>query len=179
VPRRIDVLRPVARALALLLLAGCSSAPAPNPPTVVLAAIPPEPSPAPAGVASAASSARSKKELTPIAWVDSEPTARARARREGLPLLIWVRAGWEAASLEMERRIWTEPVVIEAARPFVALRLDVTETEGDSERYAERYAVSMVPTTILFAPGGRRVETLTGLRDPAALAAALRAASAP
>jgi thiol:disulfide interchange protein len=146
---------------------------------VVLGTAPPEPAPAPSRVASAASSARSKKDLTSIAWLDSEPTARARARREGLPLLVWFHAEWDAASAQMARSVWTDPAVIEAARPFVALRLDVTETEGDSERYAERYAIRAVPTTILFAPGGSRVETFTGTVDPSHLVIALRAAAVP
>ena len=67
--------------------------------------------------------------------------------------------------------------MIAAARPFVALRLDVTETEGDAERYAERYEIKGVPTVVLFGAGGRRVEALVGFRDPAELAAALRAAA--
>ena len=130
-------------------------------------------------MASSTSGGPKQEELAPIDWVHSERDALARARRTGRPLLVWIRAGWETASLEMERRSWTDPAVIQAARPFIALRLDMTETEGDAERYAERYDVKMVPTTILFGLGGRQMQTLTGFQDAAVLAAALRAAAAP
>jgi thiol:disulfide interchange protein DsbD len=75
----------------------------------------------------------------------------------------------------MERRVWTDPRVVAAARPFVALRLDMTDTEGDAERLAERYEVVGMPATVLFDARGQRVKSLLGYRDPAELAAALRA----
>jgi len=112
-----------------------------------------------------------------MAWETSEPAARERARRGGRPLLVWVRAEWAVSALEMERTTWSDPRVLEAARPFVALRLDVTSAEGDAERYAERYQVTGMPTTVLIDARGNRVAGLTGYQDAALLAAALRSAS--
>jgi thiol:disulfide interchange protein len=162
--------------LVLAALSGCSSPPAPAPPTIVLAgeaptSSAPPPEPVDAGVPR-------KRVVTAIAWIDSEPEAWGRARRTGQPLLLWIRAGWDAATLEMERKVWTDPAVIAAARPFVQLRIDMTETDGDAELYAQKYDVQGLPTTLLFAAGGRRVAAFTGMRDPAALADALRAAAA-
>ena len=56
--------------------------------------------------------------------------------------------------------------------PFVALRLDVTEASGDAERYAERYQVTAMPTTVLLDARGARV-ALVGYQGAEALAAAL------
>ncbi len=121
--------------------------------------------------------ARAPAAAAPIAWETSEPAARERARRSGRPLIVWVRADWAVAALEMERTSWADPRVAAAARPFVALRLDVSEAEGDAERYAERYQVTGLPTTVLVDARGVRVAGLVGYQDGERLASALRAAA--
>ena len=160
---------------ATLALAAPACAPvAPPPLTLVIGTSAPAVAPS-----SSAMPSSSPKVVAPIAWETSEPAARERARHAGLPLLVWVRAEWDAGSLEMERKTWADPRVIEAARPFVALRLDVTVTEGDAERYAERYDVTGVPMTILFDGSGHRVAAFLGSRDAPSLAAALHRAAGP
>jgi thiol:disulfide interchange protein len=94
-----------------------------------------------------------------------------------MPMIVWARADWAAPALEMERRVWTDPEVVAAARPFVALRLDLTEAEGDAERLAERYAVTGMPMTVILDARGNRVAGLFGFQNAAALAAALRRAA--
>jgi thiol:disulfide interchange protein len=138
-----------------------------SPPAVELSA---EPS-------TAAAPGHAPRAARPIAWEASEPAARERARRVGLPLIVWVRADWDAATLEMERMVWEDPGVRGAARPFVALRLDVTDAEGDAERYAERYGLVGMPATILFDARGQRVAAFFGFRDAPTIAEALRRAS--
>jgi thiol:disulfide interchange protein DsbD len=122
-------------------------------------------------------SVRAPRIAGPIAWETSEPAARERARRAELPLVVFARAEWDAAGLEMERRVWTDPRVVAAARPFVMLRLDLTAAEGDAERYAERYDVRGLPTIVFFDGRGRRVAALFGLQDPDRLVEALHDAA--
>jgi thiol:disulfide interchange protein len=156
----------------IVALAACSPTQA-TPPTVLIGGGAPVSSAAPTA-SRTASPTSPKKEAGPIAWMESEPAARDRARRTKLPLIVWVRASWDAATMEMERKVWTDPRVLEAARPFVALRLDVTDTDGYAERYAEQYEVRGVPTIVLYDARGRRVDAFIGSRDPADLVAALR-----
>jgi thiol:disulfide interchange protein DsbD len=118
-----------------------------------------------------------KRPAPPIVWETSEPAARDRARRAGLPLLVWVRADWDAAGLEMERTTWLDPKVREAARPFVALRLDVSAAEGDAQRYAERYEVSQLPMIVLFDARGQRAAALLGYQNPERVVDALHRAA--
>ncbi|MEP7121246.1 MAG: thioredoxin family protein [Byssovorax sp.] len=113
----------------------------------------------------------------PIAWMSSERDARDRARRQNLSLLIYVRADWAAACLEMERTAWLDPRVGAATRPFVALRLDVTEAEGDAELYAQRYGVNGVPEILVIDPLGRTVARSAGARSADALVSLLRDAA--
>jgi thiol:disulfide interchange protein len=166
--------RPLGFAL-ITTLTACSSERA-LPPTIVIASGAPAPPVEPA-TASSSTQERAPRQAPPIAWETSEAGARERARRVGLPLLVWVRADWDAASLEMERKTWADLRVREVARPFVALRLDVTEAAGDAERYAERYEVKVIPMTILFDARGQRFASLPGFQDALPVAAALRRAS--
>jgi thiol:disulfide interchange protein len=156
-----------------------SSAPKPPVPgtalTILLPSGPSVPSIAPAAVESAP--ARATRVPAPIAWETSEPVARERALRAGRPLLVWVRADWAVGALEMERTTWSDPRVVEAARPFVALRLDVSAAEGDAERYAERYQVTGLPTTVLVDIHGARIAGLVGYQDADRLATALQRAA--
>jgi thiol:disulfide interchange protein len=154
----------------LLAFAACSSTPV-APPTVLITS-----GPAPASVPvpePEAHASAPRKAARPIAWETSEPDARERARRAGLPMIVWARAEWAAAAVRMEREVWSDPRVEKAARPFVALRLDLTAAEGDAERYAERYEITGMPFTVLLDARGRRVASLFGYQDVDKVVAAL------
>lgn len=92
-------------------------------------------------------------------------------------MIVYARADWDASSLAMERKAWSDPRVVEAAARFVALRLDLSSAEGDAEAYAQAYDLRAVPTTVLFDPRGKRVASLTGLLDADRLLAALAEAA--
>jgi thiol:disulfide interchange protein len=113
----------------------------------------------------------------PVRWELSEPEARARARREKLPMLVYLRADWAVASAQMEREVWTDARVIRASRAFVALKIDVTRAEGDAELYAERYGAPAVPAVLLFDANGRRVGLVSGRTQVSELLEALQRAS--
>jgi thiol:disulfide interchange protein len=100
--------------------------------------------------------------LEPVRWEIAEPDARARARREKLPMLVYLRADWAVASAQMEREVWTDERVIRASRAFVALKIDLTRAEGDAELYAERYSAPAVPAVLVFDADGRRVGIIAG-----------------
>lgn len=163
--------------LAVAALAACSPA-APPPVTLQIGGVGPL-APAPAGAAapSRADDASARAAPGAIAWETSEREARERARRNGLPLLVYARAAWSADSLEMERKAWVDARVVAAARGFVALRLDVTTTEGDAELHAQRYGLTAVPMTLLFDARGRKVAARAGWVEPVALATDLAEAS--
>lgn len=113
--------------------------------------------------ASVAASAPSKPPpLASIAWMASERDARDRARLQNLPLLVYVRADWCAPCIELERRVWLDARVLAEARRFVPLRLDVTDAEGNSELYAQRYGVRGIPEIIVVDPSGRTLARSAG-----------------
>jgi thiol:disulfide interchange protein len=117
-----------------------------------------------------------KASLTVIAWEAEERDARERARRRGLPLLIYVRADWSATALEMERKAWADPRVAEVSRRFVALKLDVSSAEGNAELYAQRYGIERIPSTLIVDIDGRTLAILAGPTSPFVLLSAMRRA---
>ena len=113
-------------AFAMMGAASCGAR-ASQPPAPIVAVpsspdAPPEPE-----VPSTEASAKPRSVPRAMTWEPSEPEARARAKRDSLPLLVYLRADWAAASLRQERELWTDPRVTEAARRFVAIRIDSLE----------------------------------------------------
>jgi thiol:disulfide interchange protein len=163
---------------ALVVLTGCAAANTRPAPVVV--SIAPEPSPPASSAFARTPGAPGKASASAagrVAWERAEPDARARARREGRPLLVYVRADWAASSLWMEREVWSDPRIVSAAQAFVALLIDVSGAEGDAELHAQRYGVSKLPTVVLFEREGRRAASLSGEPPVEALLDAMRAAS--
>lgn len=77
-------------------------------------------------------------------------------------MIVFFRAAWAVTAVRMERDVWTDRRALAAARSFVALKIDVTETDEDAELYADRYAIQGMPATVLFDSSGRRVAVLNG-----------------
>ena len=92
-----------------------------------------------------------------IVWETSEIDARERAKKRGLPLLIFACAAWATQCSAMERYVWTDPRVISLAPRFVWLKIDLTETEGDGELVAQRLGISGVPMTLVVEADGTRI----------------------
>jgi thiol:disulfide interchange protein len=110
----------------------------------------------------------------PIVWETSERDARERAERSGSPLIVWVRAAWATSALQMERKTWSDPRVAEAARGFVAVKLDLSDADDlDAKLAAERYQLTTMPTTVILDARGRTVATLRGYADADAIVEAL------
>jgi len=167
-----------ARLVCLLIAAiaasaiACSSSP---PPTPLIVTLPHEATtPAPVQTPRAAlAPARKSAPAPPIAWERDERDARERARRRGAPLVVYIRADWSAAALEMDRRVWSNPRVAEAMQDVVALAIDVTDVDV-GELYAARYDIHAVPSTLVFESTGQKATALAGFVDVDELLAALR-----
>jgi len=78
-----------------------------------------------------------------------------RAAESHRPLLIVVTAQWDVTSRALEDRMLADPSFVGASRGAIALRIDVTDTEGPNQLIAEELGVTAVPTVLVFAPGGR------------------------
>lgn len=92
-------------------------------------------------------------------------------------MIVYLRAAWAVASIQMENEVWSDARVIRAGRRFVPLKIDVTAAEGDAELYAARYAIPAVPATVVLDSSGARVALLPGLVRVEALLSAMEKAS--
>ncbi len=100
---------------------------------------------------------------TEIRWEASPERARERANTERRPLLLFFRADWSAASVQMERGVLADDVVARAARVFVAARVDATDEKATSAEYwLQATGVIGVPAIVLIEPGTGRKDILEG-----------------
>lgn len=85
----------------------------------------------------------------PVHWYDVHAGER-KARRTGMPAVVFVHAEWSAADKQMEQRTFAAPEVRAAMKDFVAISVDVTDDESEeTKRATERFGVLGVPTVIV------------------------------
>ncbi|MBK9265200.1 MAG: thioredoxin family protein [Polyangiaceae bacterium] len=106
-------------------------------------------------------------------WETNARDARERARRERLPLVVYVRADWSAGALAMDRDVWSDPRILFHPLALVPLRLDVTGGP-DAELLADEFRVQAIPTTILVDADGGEAMRLEGARSVDEVLSALR-----
>lgn len=112
-----------------------------------------------------------------LVWETDEARARARATREGLPLLVFLSADWSAASIAMTREVWSDPRVLVQRTPIVALRLDLSADTPDNELRFAHYGLRTLPATLVFDAEGHEVARLSGLCTVEEVLAAIRRAA--
>jgi len=108
--------------------------------------------------ASGSASARSISGAATLEWIhQDEAGAIARARAEGKPVLIDFWADWCSACRELDRVAWADPRVKQAARRFVALKMDGTQDSDAFQRVFDKYGVVGMPTVIFIDSRGREM----------------------
>lgn len=110
---------------------------------------------------------------TKITWLTSEDDARARAKARELPLVVFLFADWAVPAVKMDRDTWTDPRILKRARGFVALRLDVTDTDANAQAQADHFDLRTMPSTILLDDHGAEIVRLEGFADADAMVRAL------
>jgi thiol:disulfide interchange protein len=106
-------------------------------------------------------------------WETDARNAQAHARRDRLPLVVYVRADWSAGALAMDRGVWSDPRILFHPLAVVPLRIDVTEGP-DAELWADEFRVQALPATIFFDAEGREATRLEGVRSIDDVLSALR-----
>jgi thiol:disulfide interchange protein len=157
--------------LPLLLLAACG--PSPSDATVHVAG-----AQAPPSIVEAASSGEPalgpSAPSAPIPWESSDAVARERAKLRGAPLLVFVFADWATAAVRMERTTFADPRVIQRARSFVALRLDVSKADANAQVEADGYDLRTMPSIVLLDHFGHEITRVEGYAGPDDVLGAMR-----
>jgi thiol:disulfide interchange protein DsbD len=101
-----------------------------------------------------------------VGWRGDEAVALAEARGAGRPVLIDFTADWCAACHELDKLTWSDPTISATLGGFVALRLDMTRKNPETEAIRSRWKVSGLPTVIVLDRQGNEVDRFFGFRPP-------------
>jgi thiol:disulfide interchange protein len=113
-----------------------------------------------------------------IAWLTDEEAALAKAQSEGKPVLIDFGARWCEGCKRLDRETFPSTKVRKESQRFVALRIDLSEDDGEAERIRRKYRIGGLPVLLLLDKRGNEVERLVDFVEPAELVATMKC-SAP
>ena len=115
---------------------------------------------------------------TNMHWIPESGSAWDEAKESARPVLVEVWADWCPPCRRMDREVWNQPRVIEAADKFVqisfdASRRDETHIGAISLGKYGVHAVKVLPTILVLDPWGETLTVYEGFVYPAELLAAL------
>ncbi len=99
----------------------------------------------------AAKPALAFREIESVAALE---TALAEARSAGQPVMLDFTADWCVSCKEMEEYTFPDQGVIDAQRPYLLLRADVTDNDDDDQALLQRFRSFGPPTIAFFDRGG-------------------------
>lgn len=96
----------------------------------------------------------------PVPWTPYERGMLREAADQGRPVMLDFSADWCMPCREMDQSVFTDPRVVEAARRFAAIRVDLTHRRPEHEGVRERFSVRGVPTVVFIDHLGREIRSL-------------------
>jgi len=102
---------------------------------------------------------------TGIRWEKDFDAAMKKARREGKPVVVDFWADWCGWCHRLDSTTYADPVVAEAAKAFVTVKVD---KEGGRRESAivDQYHVYQLPTILFLSSHGRQLMRVTGFQGP-------------
>ncbi len=111
-----------------------------------------------------------------IHWLTSLDEAVALAEKQNKPIMIDFMAEWCPPCKKMEKTTFNQPDVIEKAKSFVTLRIDVDEQAEVANKYhcnAEKYGGIGIPNILFMTHKEKRLKHIIGYQAPESLVAVM------
>jgi len=110
-------------------------------------------------------------------WEHDLASARQRAQAAGSPMLIDFGASWCQACGELERHTFSDPRVIEEAKRFVKVKIDLSPGQDTPEKKQslQSYGARGLPLVVLHDSQGREHARITEFVEADAMLNLLRA----
>ncbi len=109
----------------------------------------------------------------PLPWVRDVARGLALAKAEGKPAFIDFYADWCGACKELDARTYPDPLVREAAKRFVPIKVDGTRASDALDALYDKYGVEGLPTVVFVDSHGELMKAprIVGYASPRELVA--------
>lgn len=92
---------------------------------------------------------------TGMSWETYSDAGVLDSKENGVPVVIDFYADWCIPCLELDRKTWTDPKVIQKTRDMKRLKVDLTQFDSpESDAIRKKYNISGVPTIVFLKHDG-------------------------
>ena len=110
-------------------------------------------------VLAGASCSNSLETSPTIVWQDYDPVLLDQARQKGQPAIVEFYAEWCEPCIELERFTFSDQRVIESTKPFLRVRVDLTNYDSPkAQQLRKQFRVTGVPEILFLDSQGDEIQ---------------------